>query len=112
MADLSESNVRSIVRDEVRDVKQELERVRSSIHALDQRLSELHSIQSDIHRIIPDIQQLVAMVHQMPDERRALGRIQSGLEDVRSRLHTIEKSVAYASAYAIERLKERAERGV
>ena len=77
--------------------------------AVEQKLNELHSIQAGIARMAPEIQQLVVMAKLLPDERRALGRIQSGLEDVRSRLNSIERSVAYASSYAAIRLKERSD---
>lgn len=112
MSTLTESHVKSIIRDEVRDLKNELEKTRSTINNLEQRMGEIHAIQTDVHKILPDVQQLVSIVKNMPDERRSLGRILSGLEDIRARLQTVEKSVAYASAYAVERLKERADRGI
>lgn len=109
MATLTESSIRGIVRDELRDVKHEVERLRSSLAVSEQKLNELHSIQAGIARMAPEIQQLVVMAKLLPDERRALGRIQSGLEDIRSRLNSIERSVAYASSYAAIRLKERSD---
>ena len=109
MATLTESNVRNVVRDELRDIKHELERVRAAVATSEQRLNEIHTIQTGIARIGPEIQQLVAMTKMLPDERRSLGRIQSGLDDVRSRLNSIERSVAYASSYAAIRLKERSD---
>lgn len=109
MAILTESNVRMVVRDELRDIKHELERMRTVVAASEQRLNEIHTIQAGIARIVPELQQLVAVARLLPDERRALGRIQSGLEDVRSRLNSIERSVAYASSYAVIRLKERSD---
>lgn len=110
MASLTESTIKNIVRDELRDIKHEMERLRAAVALNEQRMSEIHNIQMGVARLSPEIQQLLSIARALPDERRALGRIQSGLDEVRNRLNTIERSVAYASSYAALRLKERAER--
>ncbi len=86
MADLTDSNVRSIVRDELRDVANTLKHLEHSLSSLE---AKLH----DFQRLMHDVQ---ALDH--------------NLKDMHARIKHGEEMSQYTAGYVAMRLKEKYDR--
>lgn len=89
MADLTDASVRGIVRDELRDVKNDLKSLQHSISTIESRLSELRDVGS------------LAQTMQSAERR---------LHDIETRVKHAEEMSQYTAGYVAMRLKEKYDR--
>ena len=104
MSDISEANIRSIVRSEMNAVADSIKR---EISRLDSKLSEIHSVQGDVHRSLYSVERVMSQTSSIPNLSKSLHDINVNLESIRLRVKHAEDLSQYTAGYVAMRLKER-----
>lgn len=104
MGQLTDGNVRDIVRSELNSLSGDIKRELSKV---DSRIQDLRAMQSDVQRTIREVEQLMSQTRSITNISNVLSQIQLSLDEIRVRAKRSEESSRYTAGYVAMRLKER-----
>lgn len=104
MGQLTDGNVRDIVRSELNGLSGD---IRRELSQLERRIQDLHTIQTDIQRTIRDVEQMMSQTRNITNLSSVLSQLQLSLDEIRVRAKRSEESSRYTAGYVAMRLKER-----
>lgn len=104
MGQLTDANVRDIVRSEVHsamgDIKRDLAKIESRLH-------DLQAMQSDVQRTLHDVGALASQTKGLSNLSATLSQINFAVDEMRARVKRAEETSRYTAGYVAMRLKER-----
>ncbi len=111
MSDLTEATVRGVVRSELANVQNDIKRLEGLVSRVETRLNELHTVQNEVHRMVSDVTRLQDQLRNVPALGQSIQRVQTVVDEIRTRAQHAEESARYTAGYVAMRLKERYEDG-
>ncbi len=104
MGELTDANVRNIIRSELGSLAGEVKR---DIAKLEGRIHDLQAMQADVQRTLRDVEQLMSQTKSVTNLTGALSQMQLAIEEIRVRAKRSEETSRYTAGYVAMRLKER-----
>lgn len=112
MPTLSDAQVRTIVRDELRDVHGAIAKLQAEIGKLEARLAPLSVIEQELHRLEPNVRSLSQHAYNIAGVADAVQTISQHVDIIHNRVKHAEELSQYTAGYVAMMLKERHERGL
>ena len=110
MATLTDKEVRTVVRDEIREVKNELHQLHQLLSRIDSKLESVSNLQHEIEKLDINIRQLQGHSDNKDAISTHLQSIDRALNDIQIRVRHSEEMSQYTAGYVAMKLRQKYDR--